>query len=44
MLLRGDARRVLVMATGALMSPTSLQQGGTIVGIAPLVRLEVNEE
>lgn len=44
LLLRGEARRMLVLATGALMSPTSVQQGGTIVGIAPLLRLEVNEE
>ena len=40
-LLRGELRRVLLMATGALMSPTSVQQGGSIVGIAPLLRMEV---
>lgn len=40
-LLRGELRRVLLMATGALMSPSSLQQGESIVGIAPIVRMEV---
>ncbi|MBQ8350739.1 MAG: stage V sporulation protein AD [Clostridia bacterium] len=43
-LLRGEMRRVLLMATGALMSPTSVQQGGSIVGIAPIVRMEVLEK
>ena len=40
-MLRGEWRRILLMATGALMSPTSLQQGASIVGIAPLLRREV---
>ncbi len=40
-MLRGEWRRILLMATGALMSPTSLQQGASIVGIAPLLRMEV---
>lgn len=40
-LLRAELRRVLMMATGALMSPTSVQQGGSIIGIAPIVRMEV---
>ena len=36
----GDFRRVLFLATGALMSPSSIFQGGNIVGIAPVVCLE----
>lgn len=37
---RGELRRVLLMATGALMSPSQIAQGGSIIGIAPLVVLE----
>ena len=37
---RGALRRILFLATGALMSPSNLQQGGSILGIAPLVVLE----
>ena len=37
---RGDLRRILFLATGALMSPTSMQQGETIPGIAHAVVLE----
>ena len=40
MLERGEIGRILLMATGALMSPSSIQQGGSIIGIAPLVVLE----
>ena len=36
---RGELRRVLFMATGALMSPSSLLQGGNIAGISPVVAL-----
>lgn len=36
----GKWRRVLLVATGALMSPSSLQQGGSIIGIAHLAVLE----
>ena len=36
----GRLRSVLFLATGALMSPGSIQQGGNIIGIAPLVHLE----
>ena len=36
---RGEMRRVLFVATGALMSPSSLLQGGNILGIAPVVCL-----
>lgn len=40
-LLSGEMKRVLLMATGALMSPSSIQQGGSIIGIAPLAVVEV---
>ena len=33
----GRYKRLLVMATGALMSPSSVQQGENIYGVAPLV-------
>lgn len=39
-LARGEYRRLLVMATGALMSPSSVQQGGSIIGIAPAAVFE----
>lgn len=39
-LAQGEYRRLLVMATGALMSPSSVQQGGSIIGIAPVAILE----
>ena len=32
-------RRILAVGTGALMNPASLQQGGSIAGVAHLVRL-----
>ena len=35
----GEFRRVLFVATGALMSPSSILQGGNIGGIAPVVCL-----
>ena len=37
---KGKYKNVLFLATGALMSPTSIQQGGSIAGIAPLVVLK----
>ena len=37
---RGELRRIIFMATGALMSVTSSQQGETIPGIAHAVVLE----
>ena len=40
----GELRRILLLATGALMSPSSVQQGGSIIGIAPLARLEYKGE
>jgi stage V sporulation protein AD len=39
MLERGEMHDILFMATGALMSPTSFQQGESIPGIAHLVHL-----
>lgn len=39
MLERGEVKDVLFAATGALMSPLTLQQGGTIPSIAHLVHL-----
>lgn len=36
----GELKRVLFIATGALMSPTSSQQGESIPGIAHLIELE----
>ncbi len=39
---QGELRRVLFMATGALLSPTSSQQGDSIPGIAHAIALEVD--
>ena len=36
----GLYKRILFLATGALMSPSSLLQGGSIVGVSPLVVIE----
>lgn len=35
----GELRDILFLATGALMSPGNIQQGGTISGIAPVIRI-----
>ena len=40
MIKRGELRRILLLSTGALMSPSSLLQGENIYGIAPLIRIE----
>ena len=40
---RGKLKRVLFVATGALLSPTSNQQGDTIPGIAHAIALEADE-
>lgn len=40
---RGDVKRILFMATGALMSPTSSMQGESIPGIAHALVLEHKE-
>ncbi len=39
---RGELHRVLFMATGALLSPTTSQQGDTIPGIAHAIALEAD--
>ena len=39
---RGELRRVLFMATGALLSTTSSQQGDTIPGVAHAIVLEAD--
>ena len=39
---RGELRRVLFMATGALLSTTSSQQGDSIPGIAHAIVLEAD--
>lgn len=39
---RGDFKNILFMATGALMSTTSSQQGESIPGIAHLVHLQAD--
>ena len=39
----GRLRRIVFMATGALLSPTFSQQGGAIPGIAHLIVLEADE-
>lgn len=38
-IMKGEMKDVLFIATGALMSPTSVQQGLTIPGIAHLIRI-----
>jgi stage V sporulation protein AD len=39
-LLRGEIKNMIFMGTGAMMSPTSIQQGMAIPGIAHLLVLE----
>lgn len=41
-LMKGDIKNMLLVATGALMSPTSTQQGESIPGIAHAVAIEFN--
>ncbi|MDP2871341.1 MAG: stage V sporulation protein AD [Bacillota bacterium] len=41
-LLAGEIERLLLVCTGALLSPTSYQQGDTIPGIAHAVAVEAN--
>jgi stage V sporulation protein AD len=40
----GKLKSILFLATGALMSPSSILQGGSIIGIAPLLVLEGESE
>ena len=42
MIERGEFKRVLLMSTGALMSPSSVCQGEHIMGIAPALKIEHN--
>lgn len=42
-MLSGEIRRLLFLATGALMSTTTSQQGESIPAIAHAVTLEVEE-
>ncbi len=35
----GEMKRILFLSTGALMSTASVQQGGTIIGIAPVIEI-----
>ena len=42
-MLSGEIRRLLFLATGALMSTTTSQQGESIPAIAHVVTLEVEE-
>ena len=39
-LAEGSLEKILFLSTGALMSPSAIQQGECIVGIAPLLLLE----
>ena len=39
---QGELKRVLFMATGALLSPTTSQQGDSIPGIAHAIALEAD--
>ncbi len=40
---RGELGRILLLPTGALMNPASIQQGQSILGIAHLLRIESNK-
>ncbi len=41
---RGDIGDILFLSTGALMNPSSLLQGESIYGVAPLIRLRSKEK
>ncbi len=43
MLSRGEIGSILLLSTGALMSPSSVLQGHNIIGIAPAIRIEGNK-
>lgn len=38
---RGEMKRLLFLSTGALMSPSSVQQGENIFGVAPIIQLQI---
>ncbi len=44
MLERGEANNILLLSTGALMSPSSVLQGNNILGIAPAIRISRDTE
>ena len=44
MLEEGRIKNILLLSTGALMSPSSVLQGQNISGIAPLIRIEMKEK
>ena len=39
-LISGEYKNILFLSTGALMSPSSILQGESILGIAPLVNIK----
>lgn len=43
-MLSGEIKRILLLSTGALMSPTSVMQGQNIYGIAPLIHLSAENK
>lgn len=43
MLARGEIGSILLLSTGALMSPSSVLQGHNIIGIAPAIRIEARK-
>lgn len=40
----GEYKRILFLSTGALMSPSSIQQGGSILGVAPVIEIHAPKE
>lgn len=40
----GELKNVIFLSTGALMNPSSVQKGETILGIAPVINLRRDEE
>lgn len=44
MLERGEIKSILLLSTGALMSPSSVLQGHNILGIAPAIRIECSDK
>ena len=43
-MISGEIKRILLLSTGALMSPTSVMQGQNIYGIAPLIHISAEEK
>ena len=42
-MIKREIKRILLLSTGALMSPTSVMQGQNIYGIAPLIHITVSD-